>query len=106
MQGGVTVCVGFATLGFGVRIRDGIVIVIIIVIEYLYSATQKQRRFLPGPVSSLVKREVFRCLWNWLKEIEKRSVLRDCGNQFQLLGPTIAKLLDWAVEVRTRGTTK
>ena len=33
-------------------------IVNVIVIEYLYSATQKQRRSRPGPVSSLVKREV------------------------------------------------
>ena len=52
-------------------------IVIVIVIEYLYSATQEQRRSRPGPVSSLVKREVFRRLRNWSKEMEKRSARRD-----------------------------
>lgn len=45
-----------------------------------------QRHLRPGPVSSLTKREIFRCLRNWSNDIGKRSI-RDWDCLF----------LDWAI---------
>jgi len=53
--------------------------VIVIVIEYLYSATWIRGASRPGPVSSLRNREIFRLLRNWLSYLEKRSIQRDWG---------------------------
>lgn len=80
-----------------------IIIAIVIVTKYLYSATGG----LPTGASVITDKEGnFRHQWKRSTDRVKRLVLRYGGRWFKLEGPTVAKLLDRALEAGVRGITK